>query len=69
QTEKQECVSSWKTKCMNITLVVSLKSYRILATASYTLLDLSDEIRHSVVVNYGILSKLDERFIRMAQRS
>ena len=44
---------------MNIILVVSLKSYRILATASYTLLDLSDEIRHSVVVNYGILSKLD----------
>ena len=45
------------------------KSYRILATASYTLLDLSDEIRQSVVVNYGILSKLDKRFIRMAQRS
>ena len=37
--------------------------------ASYTLLDLSDEMRHSVVVNYGILSKLDKEFIRMAQRS
>ena len=53
---------------MNIILVVSLKSYRILATASYTLLDLSDEIRHSVVVNYGILYKLDKKFIRMAQK-
>ena len=45
------------------------KSCRILAAASYTLLDFSDEIRHSVVVNYGILSKLDKKFIRMAQRS
>ena len=42
------------------------KAVENLAAASYTLLDLSDEIRHSVVVNYGILSKLGKRFIRMA---
>ena len=62
QTEKQECVSSWKTRRLVDKPVVRLKNCQeIPVLTSHTLLDLSAKIRQSVVVNDRVMSNLEKR--------